>query len=1683
MNLEAERRDREVGLWFTNCPYDLEIVTADDEPVRKRARGSRTAQSEQLVKRTYLCNISGNVLSENRHNLLLQYDLTLASLHPAKTYYRNGRHFYFVSNVDNLQELVPSVYVLPLTPDAVKQSASFPFNPMFKLICTGFRMADVLPYLREERNVCTEYGSKIAKSIIKIAATRIFAEPEQSIVELPVNSVDSYSALRAERSGVRGKTVGKFGMGFFSILYWLVDHEARSLTIESFHKGQRIYCVISQKQGELGFTLDIEHTNVPTDGLRVELNCKDDPFTDHNVEQFKKQLGKVRFIVSDLVAYRETEMDKYTTWNQTCQDTTNKIFVEINNSGIIVEDYAQGVSLETLLTKLFVPSVSTKTIQAGMTADDERKEEFHPLPSRIVPNGLDHHNFIILVQSVAVVTVPFQSESSLKYDVIVNMLSNVRIPVSRDDILLTDTTVAEFRDVVVPELLRDCLRLKNMAVFQLGLKAYIQYTTLSNNKQEFQKMLQLVTFPELIAVQEKYLSVLKSIPDVASYIIGAMSTEQLRLIALLDSIDNVDKTIFWNKKIFYVPDAVLNGGNVSNAGLSTYLFVSLDFVRKHALMWPQRLAFSTYTDRLILLNQGTVSTFVNVAVDQKYKEFIESRILPKPFDAHAPITNVLCQIVLKLQAVLDMYELSGIANFIKKRDSNGNTLDFDFLNRLSASATHWTYDSDQMEGDYKLAYDEVVLSIIDDLSFYSNWMGDSCLTYLYDFYDLISGLVDNLKSTFYGKRQPTLNFFAKHFIFSNQPREVECILFRYNAVPLSHNDFVDTLMRFPNLKLMVQEHIALTLNASLDKTSDYNLVMWTHLNPLYWVSLCEKIVQNCTNKEFRDMLKEVNESCHSDLFDGYQLPYIANFILFYLTTNPGYYKFFIVVVLFLHLPFKDFLNPHEILMFLAFEGDDYNFSIEDYERMKVYREKHLNHVMPLLVPFLEQFIDHNILDCKDFINLCLTTTEKYNFFVMKLNPMLSVLLEKLLTSFSLYRQTLNSEVRVLPLFSLEDLPNPLLQQTVYRFTTSKFIDFVLKHEWPESESLFSLVNRYQPDRIIPLQLTEIAINEGSAKSPMEAMIIETVQNSVDAIRLSERGEGVIKLYLKESETHYMFQITDFVGIPQKGLISLFIPFLSSKVASASVTGEMGSGFFNVYRESEQVIVHTTLNGRSTLVVDTPIKDTYGRVVDLEKHVSEFLTDRSNETNISVVLQKTNKSLITNITDVVNFVKSIISLIPIMNNNISITLNDDPLLVMNQRLVATASFESFYCFETTRPSFIFTKGVPFLPLTQFAFDLIPAYALPYIKNNIMLNIHHGVYTPVQTRSKITLALEVKAELEKFVTDTIYCATLYVIIEKATSKDYIDLNEYLQNFNSKSSLDQLIPYKMSVVKLNSVASFSLFMMNYEYNGLKSLSELIAMAHVFMTNKRWETLSDITKKAIRTFAKWEPLGKVLELWLTPKNTDLMIFRTEATSQLQEEGKQQLNKTIGTMEVFYHKYESLLEVFMTSFVNHYWICGREARIEGAFINAPPNLVIANYSETGVRAHYDGSIHSIFVNTNSFLKNEARQKAVKSFVKWLVYVKSVTDVQLISSNTLFDEFFKCAYPARTFPHEIEHARRGTNHTIVGAHDSVLFMIPGYSAQMYTFDEVGTKVFEYIAANTPFWEHVIHDVIAFRNTL
>ena len=86
-------------------------------------------------------------------------------------------------------------------------------------------------------------------------------------------------------------------------------------------------------------------------------------------------------------------------------------------------------------------------------------------------------------------------------------------------------------------------------------------------------------------------------------------------------------------------------------------------------------------------------------------------------------------------------------------------------------------------------------------------------------------------------------------------------------------------------------------------------------------------------------------------------------------------------------------------------------------------------------------------------------------------------------------------------------------------------------------------------------------------------------------------------------------------------MAIMIPFLSTKsFDDPRVTGEMGSGFFYVYRYPwcQYVIFQTVYQNQLTVIQATPIlKDQ--RVIDIDYQMTQQTVNRPNGTTVEIVL--------------------------------------------------------------------------------------------------------------------------------------------------------------------------------------------------------------------------------------------------------------------------------------------------------------------------------------------------------------------------------------------------------------------------------------------------------------------------------
>ena len=124
-----------------------------------------------------------------------------------------------------------------------------------------------------------------------------------------------------------------------------------------------------------------------------------------------------------------------------------------------------------------------------------------------------------------------------------------------------------------------------------------------------------------------------------------------------------------------------------------------------------------------------------------------------------------------------------------------------------------------------------------------------------------------------------------------------------------------------------------------------------------------------------------------------------------------------------------------------------------------------------------------------------------------------------------------------------------------------------------------------------VQNIKLAVNFGTPREYSESVLYELLQNSKDA------GASSISITTNEN----FLQIKDNAGgITPAAYLGLSIPFYSSK--KASDRGQIGSGFFNIYKRAEEVRINSISKEWFLNIVDIPQRDSDGIISDIKRTV-------------------------------------------------------------------------------------------------------------------------------------------------------------------------------------------------------------------------------------------------------------------------------------------------------------------------------------------------------------------------------------------------------------------------------------------------------------------------------------------------
>ena len=241
-------------------------------------------------------------------------------------------------------------------PIVSREIPSFTFD-ITSLVCGQFQ-GTIHDFIERELNLrgdsCNKISGVIATNLVKVASTRIFSEPTQCIMEILTNSIDSCRRLKY---GNEAPTIGKFGMGFMSIFWWLLrptihDQSVSKIVIVSYPLNEKPYSAcIYAKRGILwceyydNLESDLVRAIKPyprSHGTHVSLLFAN--ISNEIASSFSNQVHKLRYVHDVKILPKFTEKDYD---NPQKQDM--RIFytakMNDNNLYITVDDFAEGINI------------------------------------------------------------------------------------------------------------------------------------------------------------------------------------------------------------------------------------------------------------------------------------------------------------------------------------------------------------------------------------------------------------------------------------------------------------------------------------------------------------------------------------------------------------------------------------------------------------------------------------------------------------------------------------------------------------------------------------------------------------------------------------------------------------------------------------------------------------------------------------------------------------------------------------------------------------------------------------------------------------------------------------------------------------------------------------------------------------------------------------------------------------------------------------------------------------------------------------------------------------------------------------------------------------------------------------------------------------------------------------------
>lgn len=1432
---------------------------------------------------------------------------------------------------------------------------------------------------------CTSVGYKIARSLIRVAATRVFSTPEQSILEPIVNSYDAYNPARK---------VGKFGMGWFSTLYWLIGHPKRYMQIASTYLDEtNTLCIfeatIREVNGNLQFKLDLpgQHTGIRVQnkvGLTMIINAKEDKFSSDELVAFYEQLLKLKYVKGPLLRVTQA-ISRYRVGQggvtgkdiilEAGTDITKPINGQLDPDKLKFEDNATGYSMETFFGSVLVPSISTKTI--GL-AEEARATDAEEANVEILSVG-GIPSFLILVSDIVVVTIQGTLSSIRGATYKITLPSSTRVPVSRDDIILHDKKAKDIFRNALSKLLEEAAKLGSIQDIEVMMEKYVKYTSNTDNKEIVESTIeQFYAENAYRLVPSKYLDVYKTLNNKS---VGSTRYDVAAIEKWLDTTQKPDKNIWYGIKVIFIPSS--SSFNVSQMGLYSYLFINGGYYNTlNHKTWSETVTSSFFETKLYLVSSQQASVDYS-----KYDEDIDiARNMGRAVFHLKLLQFAKDQGIETRNKNTEIYKPSDVF------DPNALQMFYNVKLRLESLGIYFV-----IPAEISSLFTEILLAVY---------------VYLNDAYYNICGELLRKMSEFKGNQ----TYGGNKYTLSNT---------RLDGFHIQNeSEFAQNHPEKKKILQYLEQHIIAVIRSIKEEQ-----------NTQFSVT-----TENTTYK----MLS-----------------------MYYRPTAPQ--------EALMEQAIKQTRNFVEYTMVIA--GGGHGFAdIESTSQRKNIPTQTFIDAAPTFVTAMLTRVRARYYSMPQLVSLYGYWQGKY----FKEAPLTFVSLVEDRTFGKQWLADL-TKVDAIPVI---DMPTQELWTT--KVILSSLINHLFRDNFQQGKLKNYLETASNTKSGTKLQIIEIATNEGTTKPPLDAMMTELTQNSIDVTRESgismSKDFGIkIKLSRTTNNSYVVLSVYDTIGMNDDAFLYVSVPFLSTKTPSELVTGEMGSGFMNVYRISSAVIIDSVRDGIRRYSYDTIIKDKHERTVDVVKNTKvtkltpEEAKNTKNGTTISVIIPTKDRMEFVSVVSRASYIAKYVlgmAMAP------GITFNREKIQFERRLVAKVGSFELYYTLQANKPekhdSYLLTKGIPFQPLATYIDSVSSVQGIDHLKENFIVNILHGGYTPVQTRTKIRFTEQAEREFKTIIGYGRFLSALFAVIDE-------NKTDYISNYNSTTDAEQIRFSEYDVSALRNYTNEQ-YLLNTSYMGQQTIAQLINSCITALKGRQFsdpDALEDI-EKIFNTYklvdnrnqdivlafaAVFGYVQKLVIGWLTTKNkTGIKIRDIQIDSEGEEEVSpkpspkksppKKLPSKIPEEPEIKSVPDNAFQPTLQKWVNVFWRLGSKAKIKG-IVNRTVPIVIAVKTNEPYAGRYEPQNHIIRFNTVDFDRKDINAiiKAMGNSNLAEIIAKTLKD------NKVWQQGFSYTFPSSTLIHELEHARRNDGHQTSFHGQTTELLWPEDTQQTRTFEQSANAVY------------------------